>query len=189
MYVDHDEFFVPAHGDVLSLLSKDSFNYHIVEIKPAEPHKKWPDDVLQWVDQPYFYRLRSKEFLKGSGKNIRYPAYNWDGEMRFKKLDNRKHTGPFQEHVALQKCALNGGNAYKVCMRNHNIDYHISVPSKEYYMTSKFFDSTTVSGEIFSKDKIKIERRFDDHYLNPESQFVVFEDEYLRSFMQISPLS
>ena len=140
--------------------------------------------ILQWVDQPYFYRLRSKEFLQGPGKIIRYPAYQWDGQIKFKKLDNSKHSGPFQEHIALQKCALNGSNAYKVCMRNFNIDYHISVPSEEYFMSSKFFDSTTASGEMFSRDRIETESRFAYHYLNPESQFVVFEDEYLRAFMQ-----
>lgn len=185
MYVDHDEFFVPSYGDVSSVLSQDAFNYHIVEIKPVKGHRKWPDTALEWVDQPYFYRLRSKEFRQGPGKNIVYPAYHWDGEMRFTKLDTRRHTGPFKEHFPLHKCALNGSYAYKVCMRSFHINYHISVPSEEYFMTSKFFDQTTASGDMFSRDKIEIKRRFANHYLNPDSQFIVFDDEYLRAFMYI----
>ena len=56
MYVDCDEYFVPAFGDVASARQMNNFNYHMVMIKPHAGKRNWSRS-LEWVDQPYYYRF------------------------------------------------------------------------------------------------------------------------------------
>ena len=63
MYVDCDEFFVPAFGDVASARRLDSFNYHMVMIKPHRSRRDW-SKAFEWVDQPYYYRLATQPNYK-----------------------------------------------------------------------------------------------------------------------------
>jgi len=170
MYVDHDEFFVPADGDV-SVRSQEQMVYHIVDVKPVYGVRDW-SAPLEWVDQPYYYRMR---YLKKT-----YPHDNWDGSLTFSTLDRRSHIGPFKEHDGLRACALGGPVAYAGCVRNYNIMYHFSVHDEEYFMNSKHFDQTTEDGTM------KPATTFPDYFVGPEKDFVVFKDEFLRAFVPIA---
>jgi FkbM family methyltransferase len=168
MHVDHDEFFVPAAKNINSIRRSTGFNYHRVDIKPVKGKRNW-SNTLQWVDQPYFYRLRSQGGT--------YPSDVWDGNEPLTTLHKISHSGPHKEHDNLRKCAKQGSDAYAHCIPNYNIMYHISVHDEDYFLNQKHFDQTTANA-----NKIAVSE-FPKEYLNPEKDFVVFNDEFMRQFI------
>jgi len=168
MYVDHDEFFVPIDKNINSIRRSTGFNYHMIDIKPVQGKRDW-NNTLQWVDQPYFYRLR---YIGGT-----YPSDGWDGNEPLTTLHRKSHNGPHKEHDNLRKCAKQGSDAYAHCVSKYNIMYHISVHDEDYFLNQKHFDQTTGHGK-----KIAI-TEFPKEYLNPEKDYVVFNNEFLRQFV------
>jgi hypothetical protein len=198
--VDHDEFFVPAFGDTLSALNQDAFNYHIrefslcavsvsldehsisrgwcvVDINPTPASRDWSKS-LQWVDQPYFYKMRC------ANTKLPYPDDSYDGNLPMGSLWRQNHIGPWPEHASLRACAQRGSGAHYVsCLRAHNVMYHISVPSEEYFLTKKFFDQSRPGSAAWNPDVTNKRNNFHKCFLNPERDFLVFDDEFLRPYL------
>ena len=175
MYVDCDEFFVPAFGDVASARRLDSFNYHMVMIKPHRSRRDW-SKAFEWVDQPYYYRLRATQ----PNYTSLYPFYNGDGNEPLTKLDRRSHFGPFSEHDALRNVSKTLPGVYRDVLRSTHTMYHMSVPSEEIFVSVKSFDQTTTAGSREGDAR----KHFNDFYLAPEKDFLVFEENYLHAFFQ-----
>ena len=174
MYVDHDEFFVPAYRDVAGIREKKSFNYHMVDIKPVSGKKNWTEP-FEWVDQPYFYKVRATH----SGPSTPQRQYKWDGNEAMTTLWRRSHCGPHPEHAILQKLASKGdAKAFASCARAQHIMYHVTMPSKQYFLEQKHWDQTTPKAAFKPVDPLRF--RFLE---NPEREFLVFRDEFLRPFV------
>ena len=188
LYVDHDEFYVPAFADVRGLLNRDTFNSHYVDVKTVANNRDW-SMPFEWVDQPYFYRLRA---LQKKNVKLEYPAYHWDGTQIFSACSRKSHQGPFKEHDTLKQCGKKGSKQYLQCLRNYNIVYHFSVHSEEYFKTQKHFDSTCVENaekNIFctlSPHQLKIKQDFKTFEITKNDPFLVFEDDFIRPYVDLS---
>ena len=174
MHVDCDEFFVPAFGDVASARKLNDFNYHMVMIKPHVGKRKW-SKKFEWVDQPYYYRLRAIYAKQ------KYPHDNWDGNEPLLKLDRMSHSGPFKEHDVLRRSAKESPEEYRNALYTTHTMFHMSVPSEEMFETQKWFDQTTTNGARKEEDT---KQHFKTFFLSPEKDFVVFEDNYLHRYFQ-----
>lgn len=175
MYIDCDEYFVPAFGDVASARQMNNFNYHMVMIKPHAGRRNWSRS-FEWVDQPYYYRFRA---MSPNGTKFQ-PNYSHDGNEPLETLHRISHNGPFAEHKALYLAAKMSPDVYKNSLRLTHTMYHMSVPSEEIFVSVKRFDQTTADG---SRDG-DIRRNFENYFLAPEKDFMVFEDNYLYGFFQ-----
>ena len=175
MYVDCDEYFVPAFGDVASARQMNNFNYHMVMIKPHAGKRNWSRS-FEWVDQPYYYRFRA---ISPNSTKFQ-PNYSHDGNEPLETLHRISHNGPFAEHKALHLATKMSPDIYKNSLRLTHTMYHMSVPSEEIFVSAKHFDQTTADG---SRDA-DIRRNFENYFLAPEKDFMVFEDNYLYGFFQ-----
>ena len=175
MYIDCDEYFVPAFGDVASARQMNNFNYHMVMIKPHAGKRNWSRS-FEWVDQPYYYRIRA---MSPSGTKFQ-SNYAHDGNEPLETLNRISHNGPFAEHKALNLATKISPDAYKNTLRLTHTMYHMSVPSEEIFVSVKRFDQTTADGSRNGD----IRRNFENYFLTPERDFMVFEDNYLYGFFQ-----
>lgn len=179
LYIDHDEFHLPAHGDVATLRDLQDFTYHIVDMKPVLGSRDWTHQPLDWVDQPYYYRFRA-----GHEHFAPYPNYWYDGQIFLTSLKHNKHFGPYPEHDQLRQASgQEKGVAYQHLIRNHNICFHMAAPSEDYYMFKKHYDQTSGDGNWNSevKKNVDVQRQaFRKYFLDPERDYVVFLDEILR---------
>ena len=124
--VDHDEFITPANGDAAAALHAGTFKYHMVEIVPVAGARNW-SAPMSWVATPYYYRAVCANMSDG---------YALDGIMPTTKLTPNKHVGPFPEFEHLRNCTS--------CLRQHNIMWHVAIPSEEYFVFKKLWDQTTL---------------------------------------------
>jgi len=187
LYVDHDEFYVPAFADIRTLLNRNTFNSHYIDVNPTANSRNW-SLPFQWVDQPYFYRLRA---LQKNNVKIEYPAYVWDGTQYFSACSRKSHQGPFKEHDTLKKCGKRGSIRYQQCLRNHNIVYHFSVHSQEYFNNQKHFDQSCVVNAAKNIDcktsihKSTKKRDFKPFEITKNDPFLVFEDDFIRPYVDL----
>eukprot|EP00957_Ditylum_brightwellii_P106377 8115653-Ditylum_brightwellii.AAC.1 len=177
------KFYVPAHKDVDAAVNLGSFNYHIVDIKPVNGLRDFAAP-FEWVDQPYFYKLR----CKWKGKK----AYSWDDLDRIVRLrgsvnDRVSHNGPHKEHDSLQACAKRGSDAYKKCLDNYNIMWHMSVHFESYFLLQKFWDHAKPGTATQTKDPLIKERHFCECFSNPGKSYNVFKDNFVQRLFGTEP--
>jgi len=175
--VDHDEFFVPARNDAAAVLkTRKSFNYHMVEIVAARGTRNW-SQPFSWVNVPYYYKVACTDLKDG---------FALDGSESTTHLARTSHTGPFPEFEHLRVC-----RNISACLFNHNVMWHVAIPSEDYFVNAKLWDQTIphpgrpnthwMSPDFKKEKRNKFKRCVD----TPAAHgFPVFEDSLIWKYFQ-----